>query len=117
MATGTRSYDDSGEGMFEQSIATESNSGIDEGLLSDMGSDCADRESLKMLHDINFSQLVERNTYSGFMFGARDNGKDLTSCLIDGASGVKKAEEETRKLPLKADDYNNEWVRGNQALI
>ena len=74
--------------MFEHSIATESDSGIDEGLLSDMGSDIYDRESLKMLHDINFSQLVERNTYSGFLNFAKqsDNGstKDLTASLMDG---------------------------------
>ena len=55
--------------LFEHSIASESNSGIDEGHLSDIDAD-VDRESLRLLHDINFSHLVERKTYTGFLIGS-----------------------------------------------
>ena len=61
--------DDSLNELFEHSILSESNSGIDEGHLSDIDAD-VDRESLRLLRDINFSRLVERKTYTGFLLGS-----------------------------------------------
>ena len=43
--------------------------------------------SLKMLHDINFSSLVERNTYSGFLATAQP--KDLSAVLMKPANQGK----------------------------
>ena len=48
--------------------------------------------SLKMLHDINFSSLVERNTYSGFLATAKPHSpvtKDLSAALMKPANQGK----------------------------
>ena len=77
--------------MFEQSIRSESNEGLDDDLLSDIDSRLSEA-SLKMLHDINFSSLVERNTYSGFLGTAQPRylaTKDLSAALTKPANQGK----------------------------
>ena len=115
-----------GEGPYEDSIASESNGGNEDNyddLLTDMDSDIEDQESLKMLHEINFSHLVKHN--SGFLgYFNREAEKDLTLRLADNACGLVKNEikppspAKMRPRPIQSvKEDKNTWAKGNQATM